>query len=737
GRDLAPPAEWLRLADAFWDAAMRPDGLRIPPIWGTDAVHGNNNVPGATIFPHNIGLGAARDPALVEAIGRVTALETAVAGQDWSFAPTLAVVRDDRWGRTYEGYSEDPALVASYAGAVVTGLQGAIGKPGFLGAGRVAATAKHFVADGGTEGGRDQGDARVDEATLRDVHAAGYPPALKAGALTVMASFSSWQGVKHHGNRSLLTGVLKERWGFDGVVVGDWNAHGQVPGCSNISCAAAINAGLDLFMAPDGWRDLWSNTVAQAKSGEIAPARLDDAVRRVLRLKSRLGLFDAPRPSERAIAGQFDLLGSAEHRALARRAVRASMVLLKNDGVLPLDPRRRILVAGGAADSIARQSGGWTLSWQGTGVSNADFPNGQSIWSGIDEAVRAAGGQAALSPDGSFAAKPDAAIVVFGEEPYAEFVGDRVTLEYSPSDKRDLETLRKLRAVGVPTVAVFLSGRPMWVNPEINAAGAFVAAFLPGTEGGGVADVLLRDASGRVRHDFTGALSFSWPKRADQARLNRGDPAYDPLFPLGYGLSYRRPAAVPRLSEERPTLPAGPGPLFGGGRVRTGFALALSSSPAVRAAVSGNQGALPGSTLSVAGVDRRAQEDARRLVWSGSAPASVAIEAPTPEDLQREANGELSLVLQYRVVAGSTAGLTVAQRDASGKQVSVPLAGLGATGRDWGTVAVPLRCFATQGLDMGKLAAPFVLTAPGPLTLDVSDVVVASAQVPQQRCGRP
>ncbi|HEX8555423.1 MAG TPA: glycoside hydrolase family 3 protein, partial [Sphingomonas sp.] len=324
--ELAPPTEWLKLADAFFDASMvRTDGRpKIPIIWGTDAVHGNNNIVGATLFPHNIGLGAMRNRDLIRRIGEVTAIETAAAGIDWSFAPTLAVVQDDRWGRTYESYSEDPAIVADYAGAMIEGVQGRVGTQDFLAPRHVIATAKHFVGDGGT-GGRDQGDARVPETVLRDVHAAGYPPAIAAGTLSVMASFSSWNGAKMHANRSLLTDVLKDRMGFQGFVVGDWNAHGQIEGCTNESCAAAINAGLDMFMLSGDWKALYRNTLAQARSKEIRPERLDDAVRRILRVKLIAGTFERGRPSSRALAGKMNLIGAPEHRAIARQAVRESL----------------------------------------------------------------------------------------------------------------------------------------------------------------------------------------------------------------------------------------------------------------------------------------------------------------------------------------------------------------------------------------------------------------------------
>ena len=531
GDNHAPPQAWLALADAFYDAAKARSGTYVPLLWGTDAVHGHNNIPGATIFPHNIALGAARDPDLVRRIGAATAAEMAVTGQDWTFAPTVAVAQDARWGRTYESYSSDPTIVAALGAALVEGLQGKIGSGDFLRNGHVLATAKHFLGDGGTRGGKDQGDAEVSEAVLRDVHAAGYAAALAAGVQTVMASFSSWHGQKMHGNHALLTDVLKSRMGFDGFVIGDWDAHAQVPGCSKDSCPAAINAGLDMFMAPDRWKELYANTLAQAKAGQIPMDRLDDAVRRILRVKARAGLFGAPRPSERTYAGQIGLLGSADHRALARQAVRESLVLLKNDGLLPLRRDARVLVTGNAADDIGRQSGGWTLSWQGQGNTNADFPHGQSIFAGIREAVSQGGGAAVLSPDGRFIDKPDVAIVVFGETPYAEGKGDRRSLDYSVDDRQTLEVLQRLNQAGVPTVSVFLSGRPLRVDPEIAASRAFVAAWLPGTEGGGVADLLFRGHDGTIANDFRGRLSFPWPGVQSTA-------ADAVAFPIGYGLRY-------------------------------------------------------------------------------------------------------------------------------------------------------------------------------------------------------
>lgn len=336
GNETGPAEDYLKLADAMWDASMEGSDTkrRIPLMWGSDAVHGHSNAVGATLFPHNIGLGATRNPDLIRRIGEVTAIEMTVTGIDWDFSPTLAVVRDDRWGRSYEGFSEDPDIVHSYAAAMVEGLQGKSGTPEFLGPGKVIATAKHFIGDGGTEGGKDQGDTRLSMDELLRIHGAGYPPAIEAGVQAVMASFSSVNGEKVHGSRLLLTEILRNRMGFDGLLVGDWNAHGQVPGCSNTSCAQSVNAGLDMFMAPDSWRGLYDSTLAQAQSGEISAERLNEAVRRILRVKQRAGLFTKGRPSSRPFAGRFELLGAPEHRAVARQAVRESLVLLKNQGKL-------------------------------------------------------------------------------------------------------------------------------------------------------------------------------------------------------------------------------------------------------------------------------------------------------------------------------------------------------------------------------------------------------------------
>ena len=544
GNEFAPASDWLKLADEMWGASTAPlaDGEpAIPTMWGTDAVHGHTNVKGATIFPHNIALGATRDADLVRRIGAATATEIEVTGIDWNFSPTVAVARDDRWGRTYESYSEDPQLVASLGAALIEGLQGKSGDLGYLGKGHVIATAKHFFGDGGTDQGIDTGDVNGDLDDLKSIHVVPYPAAISAGVETIMASFNSINGEKMHGNAAMLTGVLRGELGFKGLVVGDWNAHREIKGCTVSDCPQALLAGLDIYMVPDDWKALHANLVRQVKDGTIPLARIDEAVTRVLRVKQHVGLLgpNAARPSARPNAGKYDLLGSAQHRAIAREAVSKSQVILKNEGVLPLKNGASILVAGSAADNISQASGGWTLTWQGgDDLTNDYFPGATSIWAGLNEAAKAAGGSATLSKTGSYSAKPDVAVVVFGEKPYAEFVGDKKTLVFS--DEEGLKLLRKFKADGIPTVALFLSGRVLWMNREINAADAFIASWLPGSEGAGIADVLFG------KRDATGQLPFSWPKDCGGAPINGPSGA---LFAVGYGRSLSDTTSLKKLDE--------------------------------------------------------------------------------------------------------------------------------------------------------------------------------------------
>ena len=570
----AAVSDWVALADRFYEASMDASqgSPAIPVFWGTDAVHGHNNVIGATLFPHNVGLGAAHDPDLIQRIGAATATEVAVTAIDWAFAPTVAVVRDGRWGRAYEGYSDRPDIVRVYAGRMVEGLQGTAGTASFLDNNHILATAKHYIGDGGTDRGVDRGDNLSSEQQLLDIHAQGYIAALQSGVQTVMVSYNSWQGPKLHGQHYLITEVLKNRMGFDGLVVSDWNGIDEVQGCSVSACAQAVNAGIDLFMVPETWKAFIQNTVSQVRAGDSPESRIDDAVTRILRVKMRAGLFEKGRPSSRTVANNRALLGAPEHRAVAREAVRKSLVLLKNDGaLLPLRRRSHVLVAGDGADSIEKQTGGWTLTWQGTENSNADFPGATSIFEGIRAAVSAAGGTATLSADGSYRSRPDVAIVVFGENPYAEWHGDIKSLDFQGVDGNpapdltrpwpetplpgqwappavatagaagtgaenpDLQLVQRLRHSGIPVVMVFLTGRPRGITPELQAANAFVVAWLPGTEGAGIADVLFRNNKGAVNFDFTGRLSYSWPAGGGSEGMHS---ASDPLFPYGYGLSY-------------------------------------------------------------------------------------------------------------------------------------------------------------------------------------------------------
>ena len=682
GNERADAATWKKLVDEFRAASVKA-GARIPILFGVDAVHGHSNLPGATIFPHNIGLGAAHDPEMIRRIGAATAAEISGSGIEWTFAPTLAVPQDLRWGRSYEGYGADPALVASYARAMVLGLQGPLEPGQKLGATEVAATAKHFLADGGTYGGKDQGDARISEAELIARHAQGYPAAIDAGALTVMASFSSWNGLKNHGNRSLLTGVLKDRMGFQGLVVGDWNAHGQVTGCTATDCPASLNDGLDLYMAPDSWKGLFDSLVGEARSGAVPMARLEDAVRRVLRVKAKLGLLGA-NPVERGDTAQ---IGAPAHLALAREAAAKSLVLLKNDdALLPIKPGSRVLVTGPGADDMAMQAGGWTITWQGSDTSAKDFPNGQTVGRALVSAVEAAGGSARLDPAGKDTGPADVAVVVYGERPYAEFQGDVPDLAFRALSGEDA-LIARLKARGIKIVSVFLSGRPLFAGKLINASDAFVAAWLPGTQGAGVADVLVAQRGGKAQADFTGTLSFAWP---DDAR----SPVTKPLFATGYGLSYAHPARVGRVNED-------PGVDLAASRSDERY---FAKGMAVEPWRLGTD-----SVITQRAVDLGAQEDAQQFTWTG--PGGLALDGP-PVSLSRQLDQSWVLTLDWRIdgrgsgpfvltMAGGELDLTdwLARQPVGQAMVSrIPMACFAAKGGSFDAVGTPLRIRGDKGL---------------------------------------
>ena len=746
----APASRWLDLTDAFFRASVAdpsPAHAPVPVLFGIDAVHGHARIPGATVFPHNVGLGAAHDPALIERIGRATAEEVAATGIDWTFAPTVAVVRDPRWGRSYESYSEDPALVAAYARAMVAGLQGRLGTRDFMAPGHTLASVKHFLGDGGTEDGRDQFDNIVPEAVLRDVHGAGYPAALASGALIVMASYNGWQGTKLHANRSLLTGVLKERWAFPGFVVGDWNAQEEIPGCTKYSCPQVLAAGLDMYMAPDSWKRLYQNLLEQTRTGGIDANRLDDAVRRILRVKALAGLFAKPPPRERPETRDPGVIGSRTHRAVAREAVRASLVLLKNNGhVLPLDPHGRILVAGAGADDIGMQCGGWTIDWQGNHNRNTDFPGGTSIYAGIREAVERAGGTAVLSPDGTFTQRPAAAIVVYGETPYAEFQGDRETLEFAPAGSQHLELLRRLRAAGIPIVSVFLSGRPLWVNRELNASDAFVAAWLPGTEGAGIADLLFAAAPGESTHDFTGRLGFSWPATAMPVNHGTVGTAGGALFARGFGLSLHDDRKLARLPENA-RVPPGRGPvgsLYSFGHVTAPWSIFVADPVAeVRLTMDRQPSPTDAVTALVAAPGVRG-------VWSGRAMGEFRIGGRADDDSAFATDGT-EVVARVRVDVAPTAPVRAGIRcdppygtpsppEGAAPPVEWKLCGTregalldvtatlaAARVGTWQTLRIPISCIARLGATLSNVSSLFTIETAGRFAVTVRDVRLAHA----------
>lgn len=513
---------WTNLYDRLQQHTQKTR-LRIPILYGIDAVHGHNNVLGAVIFPHNIGLGCTRNPALIEKVERITAEEIRATGIQWGFGPCVTVPQDIRWGRTYEGFSEDPKLVRELAGPAVRGMQGAsLDDP--LG---VLACAKHYVGDGGTTFGStrdgkglDQGDTRVDEATLRKIHLQGYYTAIEAGVGTIMPSYNSWNGVKCSASKRLLTDILKQEMGFQGFLISDYNAVDQLSPDFKEAVQLSINAGMDMVMEPSRYREFYANLKALVNEGKVPMSRIDDAVTRILRVKFAMGLMDKNRSqlADRSLQKNF---GSPEHRAVARQAVRESIVLLKNNNkVLPLaKTAARIHVAGKSADDLGNQCGGWTISWQGE--SGKVTEGGTTILAAIKSGA-AKTTNVTFSKDGGGAAGATVGVVVIGETPYAEMKGDRSDLSLSQEDTAAVKTMK---GAGIPVVVVVVSGRPVILGGVLDQADAVLAAWLPGTEGAGVADILFGD------YKPTGKLSFAWPRSMDQLKSN-------PLFAYGYGLKY-------------------------------------------------------------------------------------------------------------------------------------------------------------------------------------------------------
>ena len=513
------PVTWADMYDGFQKAALATP-LGIPLIYGVDAVHGHNGLYGATVFPHNIGLGATRDPNLVQRIGRATAEEVSGTGIDWDFAPCLCVARNDRWGRTYESFGEVPQLATEMT-SIITGLQGRrLDQPG-----SVLATAKHYVGDGGTTGGVNEGNTEIGEQELRAIHLPPFKAAVQRGVGSVMISYSSWNSVKMHANSYLINDVLKKELGFGGIVVSDYNGVDKIDGKTGFTpeeVEASINAGIDMVMVPFEWQKFIDTLRTLVQEGRVPMSRIDDANKRILTKKFELGLFEHPLTDRRFL----NTIGSKQHRDLARQAVRESQVLLKNENhVLPLSKRDKIFVAGKSADDIGNQSGGWTVGWQGT--SGPVIP-GTTILQGI----RSSSSKVTYAKDGTGIDRSyDVAVAVVGETPYAEGKGDRP--QGMGLDATDLATLQKLKDSGVPTVVVLVSGRPLDIAAQLPDWAGLVESWLPGSEGQGVADVLFGD------YNPTGKLPVTWMRSADQQPINVGDgkPA---LFPFGYGLHYSR-----------------------------------------------------------------------------------------------------------------------------------------------------------------------------------------------------
>jgi beta-glucosidase len=529
-------AAWTEMYDRYQSLALK-SRLGIPILYGVDALHGHNNVLGAVIFPHNIGLGCTRNLVLVEKIARITAKEVRATGINWTFAPCVTVARDERWGRTYEGFGETPELARTLGEAAVRGLQGTdLSDPL-----SVLACAKHFAGDGGTAYGTgiqkqpnsterwplDRGDTRLSEKELKEIHMQGYVTTIKAGVGSIMPSYNSWNGVKASGSKRLLTEILKDEMGFEGFLISDYDAIDELPGDYKSDIEQSINAGMDMVMVPQKYREFFDTLLGLVKEGRVPMSRIDDAVRRILRVKFAMGLMDKQRNhlADKSLQKSF---GSAEHRQVARESVRQSLVLLKNDKqALPIGKSlARIHVAGKSADNIGNQCGGWTVTWQGQ-TGNVTT-GGTTILKAIQNTVSQKT-KITFSPDGTGAAGADIGIVVIGETPYAEMLGDSEDLQLA---KEDIEAIENMKRAGIRVVAVLLSGRPLIIDQALGRCDAFVAAWLPGTEGQGVADVLFGD------YKPTGKLSFSWPRSMAQIPINFGDPNYDPLFKYGFGLSY-------------------------------------------------------------------------------------------------------------------------------------------------------------------------------------------------------
>ncbi len=716
GKLRASPAEWKSLAQEFYEESKKT-GASIPVLWGTDAVHGHSNVFGATIFPHNIGIGAAANPQLVEDIGAAVAEEVLATGLFWTFAPTVTIPQNFRWGRTYEGYSEDPVLVSKLGSAFIEGLQGT--EKEFLNDAKILGTAKHFLGDGGTYLGIDQGDTRANEGNMRVIHGEPYFASLNSCVRVVMASFNSWNGSKVHGNKYLLTEVLKEKMNFTGFVVGDWNGHQQVPGCNTGSCPESFNAGVDMFMVPENWKALYRNTVKQVKNGEISKERLDDAVKRILTVKQQLGMFEGRVPNQT----KYSEVGLKKNRDIARRAVRESLVLIKNNNAtLPIKHKQKILVIGDSADSLKIQTGGWTLDWQGANNTNSDFPGSITFLQALKEyenlEITHKNSLSNLDLNKNY----DLVIVAYGEEPYAEGIGDRKNLFYR--DSKTLNTLKRLKRNGNKVVSIFFTGRPLWTNEFINLSDAFVVAWLPGTESRGMTDVLVANDDGSVNYDFQGKLPFSWPSDPNQSTIAFYDPASDAEFDYGYGLTYKSPKALASLDESfEKTDDYGDLVEIFSGKFNSPFEGFIQENNSPQIKLSSTNNTTQNDVVQIDFIDVDKQDDTLRVIFNADGNLnSFHILTTEVVGLENFKSGFLNF--NSRIVESSGA-IFLAATCGFGCMGSIDVTSLLVKSKSFDGYSVPLKCLTDKGLDLSKTISPMILFGPADLTIDFKNISIS------------
>jgi beta-glucosidase len=769
GKDrYSSPLVWAGMIQEFWQASAESFETRpfsIPFAWATDAVHGHNNLFKATIFPHNIGLGATRDSELISRIGRVTAVELAASGMDWTFAPTVALPLDSRWGRFYEGYSQDPEIVKAFAASMVQGLEGS--ESGFPPETSVLSSIKHWIGDGGTRWGVDRGTNYCSEEELRELHASGYASAIAAGAQVVMVSFSAWcnsnnydftpevgspYNFKMHGSRYLITDVLKKQMGFDGVVLTDWDGHCEVSKCTLKDARYCINAGADILMveARGDWLAILKQTKDDIQAGLILPERIDDANRRILRVKLRSSLPKKAAPLDREVVRHaHQIVGCAEHRAVAREAVRKSLVLLKNENhLLPLQRTARVLLAGSAANSLSKQLGGWSLSWQSNVLSSEEFPAARTLSMALHENMAPDTVTVYDSAIPLDSALYEAAIVAIGEDAYAEMMGDIRpwrSLHYAslkPSYAEDVELLRSIHSSGIPIICVYFGGRPLYLNEELNLSTSFVVAWLPGIAGEGITDVLLRSREGALQHDFAGVLPCHWPATPHGFRLlypleetaHGLHPEYagdqEVLFPAGYGLQYAKPIAAPTLiiSNVLPQpLPAIP--------TRDLILLDSYLDSRLSPRIAGN-GFWVGADVSrsiptdallghVEPIDHLGQNDGLHIFFNGRI-ASLYFEFPDwdVEDMRGYLHVGANLQFNVRMHAPTTGPVRLAAHntypsvgiyDATEIFRQLPVG-------KWTQVIVPLSKIEAAGSDFSKVNVPFMLHTDAEMRFDIANL---------------